>query len=93
MQLRVQRYYSYTIPSKTRMKVMQKYTRKTCAARNAAVAPTITSRSNAITSRIMMRAPSAASESKQLHPGPPAHAHRLPSPGTSTPSDVVRRVR
>ncbi len=93
MQLRVQRYYSYTIPSKTRTKVMQKYTRKTCAARNAAVAPTITSRSNAITSRIMMRVPSPASETKQLHPGPPEWMRRRPSPGTSTPSDVVRHAR
>ena len=93
MQLRVQRYYSYTIPSKTRMKVMQKYRRKTCAARNAAAAPTIVSRSNAITSRIMMRAPSPASESRLQHPGPPADGRRHPSPGTSILSDVVRHAR
>ena len=93
MQLRVQRYYSYTIPSKTRMKVMQKYRRKTCAARNAAVAPTITSRSNAITSRIMMHAPSAASVPRPQRPGSPAHARHLPSPGTSIPSDVVPCAR
>ena len=93
MQLQVQRYYSYTIPSKTRMKVMQKYRRKTCAARNAAAAPTITSRSNAITSRIMMRAPSPASESRLQHPGPPADGRRHPSPGTSILSDVVRHAR
>ena len=93
MQLRVQRYYSYTIPSKTRRKVMQKYTRNTCAARNAAAAPTITSRSNAITSRIMMRAPSPASVSRQLHPGPPEWMRRRPSPGTSILTDVVRHAR
>jgi len=36
---------------------------------------------------------SPASESRQLHPGPPAHAHRRPSPGTSIPSDVVPCAR
>jgi hypothetical protein len=41
----------------------------------------------------MMRAPSPASESRHQRPAAPAHAHRLPSPGTSIPGDGSRGAR
>ena len=41
----------------------------------------------------LKRAPSPASVSRLQRPGPPAHARRHPSPGTSILSDVVRHAR
>ena len=72
---------------------MQKYTRNTCVTRNAAPATTIVNKSNAITSRIMMRAPSPASESRPQRPASPEWMRHLPSPGTSILDDVVLYVR
>ena len=41
----------------------------------------------------LKRAPFPASESRPQRPGPPAHAHRRPSPGTSILGDEVRHAR
>ena len=72
---------------------MQKYTRKTCAARKATPAPTIVSKINAMKKNIMMRAPSPASGTRHQRPASPAIEHHQTSPGTSIPSDAVRGAR